>query len=598
MKSTCLNSSADELKASFYSLKTREDIANLLELTDYQLRYHLYIFPRDKAYAKFEIKKKSGGVRIISAPITPIKIIQSKLNQVLQTVYEPRLSIHGFTLERSIVTNAQLHIKQRYILNIDIQDFFPSINFGRVRGLFLSRPYSCTSEVATVLAQICCFENQLPQGSPSSPIISNMICAKLDSQLQRLAKANRCMYSRYADDITFSTSRTRFPIQIAKYLLDDDYNNRIILSRELVEVVEGNGFLINDTKVRLQSKYVRQEVTGIIVNEKLNVKRKYIRQIRAMLHAWEKYGLEKAEKEFWRKYDQSHRRSKHPVPFKEVVRGKIEFIGHVRGKGDYLYLKMILWLSRLDPQLISEAKINSLITEYSPIAQNTDLPEPIVWTEGKTDIIHLSAALSFFDKTGSRHHIGLKFKSDLDEGKQGSNELYAALTQLCKVPQVNPMIAIFDRDEPSMTKKIHDESKGFKDWGNGVYSFALPIPKHRNQCSEICIEHYYQDEVIKKESKDGRRLFMSDEFNLKSGRHLSLELVTNDKSKLNSGQLKILDNNVFDKNSENIALSKKDFAAMISEGSTEMDFSAFGAVFEIVKKIQVYFLGGQPSDRT
>jgi hypothetical protein len=91
---------------------------------------------------------------------------------------------------------------------------------------------------------------------------------------------------------------------------------------------------------------------------------------------------------------------------------------------------------------------------------------------------------------------------------------------------------------------------------------------------------------------------MSDEFNLKSGRHLSLELVTNDKSKLNSGQLKILDNNVFDKNSENIALSKKDFAAMISEGSTEMDFSAFGAVFEIVKKIQVYFLGGQPSDRT
>src|SRR5690606_8958560 len=131
----------------------------------------------------------------LSIPTESLKIIQQKLNQVLQLVYKPKLSTHGFVNNRSIVTNADAHIKKkkhRYILNVDIKDFFPSINFGRVRGMFMAPPYNQPEHVATVLAQICCSNNELPQGAPTSPIVSNMICAQMDSQLQQLAKPHRC----------------------------------------------------------------------------------------------------------------------------------------------------------------------------------------------------------------------------------------------------------------------------------------------------------------------------------------------------------------------------------------------------------------------
>ena len=281
MKTTSLNLSEEKLKQSFYQLKTRKDLADLLQVSDYQLRYHLYIYPQDKAYTQFKIPKKSGGYRIITAPQTSLKILQCKLNQVFKSIYKPKFSTHGFTIGKSILTNAQQHLKQGYILNLDIKDFFPSINFGRVRGLLMAKPYDCTQEVATVLAQICCYNNELPQGSPCSPIISNMICARLDSQLQRLSSKNRCIYTRYADDITFSTSRYKFPQSLAYFSIE---SNDFVIGGGAKQIIEDNGFKINLSKVRLQSKYGHQEVTGITVNEKLNINRKYIRNIRAILH--------------------------------------------------------------------------------------------------------------------------------------------------------------------------------------------------------------------------------------------------------------------------------------------------------------------------
>ena len=188
--------------------------------------------------------------------------------------------------------------------------------------------YNCNQEVATVLAQICCHENQLPQGAPTSPILSNMICAKLDSDLQRLAKRNQCIYTRYADDITFSTSRIRFPSRLIWFSYE---NEELILGRELRNTIEDNGFVINESKVRLQPIYKRQEVTGIIVNEKLNVNRKYIRQVRAVLHAWEKYGIENAEKDFFKKYDKHKYYPPRENTFKEIIKGRIEFIGFLEG---------------------------------------------------------------------------------------------------------------------------------------------------------------------------------------------------------------------------------------------------------------------------
>ncbi|MEL4896881.1 reverse transcriptase domain-containing protein [Crocosphaera sp. Alani8] len=137
MGTTSLDLPQEELKRHFEQLKTRQDVARLLQVSDYQLRYHLYIYPIDKAYTTFKIPKKSGGHRLITTPKTSLKILQHKLNQVLSSVYKVKPSVHGFALQKSIVTNANIHIKQRYILNLDLEDFFSSINFGRVRGLFL-----------------------------------------------------------------------------------------------------------------------------------------------------------------------------------------------------------------------------------------------------------------------------------------------------------------------------------------------------------------------------------------------------------------------------------------------------------------------------
>lgn len=582
--STTLSSSEEELRSRFYSLENRTDIAELLEISDHQLCYHLYIFPHHRAYTVFRIPKKTGEYRLIYSPATSLKIIQKKLNQVLKCVYQPKPSTQGFTTGKSIITNASLHLKQRYILNLDLENFFPSINFGRVRGLFLAHPYNCSGEVATILAQICCYDNQLPQGAPTSPIVSNMICAKMDSQLQRLARDYRCIYTRYADDITFSTARAKFPLQLAWF---SDSSGKLNLGNELKEIIKQNGFLLNESKIRFRSKYQHQEVTGVTVNEKLNVKRKYIRQIRAMLHAWEKYGLDNAQAEFLNKFDKKLRFHKRRLSFKYIVKSKIEFVGNVKGYDDTVYLNLLRKLKKLAPELVNNDKLMQAEAKKIQENQKKNLSSVILWTEGKTDIKHLRAALKKLEIDGCTSKFSIEFKDDLDDSKQGSTELLNVCKQYCKNKQSKPMIAIFDRDEPSVVSQVHDESRGFKIWGNGVYSLALPIPEHRQDIKDICIEHYYDDIEIKtKDSKD-RRLFLSNEFNGKSCRHLNLNLVTT-KTFLKAGQAKIIDNDVFNEIHENVALSKNAFADYVFQGEEKFNhfnFQGFSKVFEVIDKI-------------
>lgn len=582
--STDLQRPEEELKERFFNLKTRQDIADLLEISDYQLRYHLYISPK-KAYTTFTIPKKSGESRIIHTPVTPLKIIQKKLNQVLRCVYQPKPSTHGFAVGRSIITNASQHLRQRYILNIDIKDFFPSINFGRVRGLYMALPYRCTEEVATVLAQICCYENQLPQGAPTSPIVSNMICAQLDSQLQKLSKKYHCIYTRYADDITFSTSKPKFPPQLSYF---SDKLEKLVIGDELEQIIKKNGFSINESKTRLKTRYKRQEVTGITVNEKLNVKRKAIRQIRAMLHAWEKYGLEEAQSEFLKRFDKKQYFHKHQPSFKYIVRGKIEFIGRVRGRDDHIYLNFLRWLKKLAPEMVDESKFEvnnpSLLTE-----DHLGKSSPLIWSEGKTDIKHLKAALKYFNDKGHTFDFKIEFKEDLDEQKRGSSDLLAMCQHCCRLPQPQPIIAVFDRDEDNIIPKVHDEATGFKNWGKGVYSFVLPIPQHRQNVKGICIELYYKDYEIQREDSENRRLFLSNEFSPKTGRHKDSDLIATDKNKLlKKDELKIIDDNVLDRDEKNVALSKNRFADYIltgEEGFNDFDFEGFYEVFKTIEKI-------------
>lgn len=336
-----LQDSPEELTIKFYQLKTPLDVAKLLNIPHKRLVYHLYLVNSERRYKTFTIPKKSGGERQISTPITALKIIQQKLNQVLQAVYQVKPSVHGFVQDKNIVTNAKAHVKKRYVLNLDLEDFFPSVNFGRVRGMFMGIPYHLPPDVATVLAQICCQNNQLPQGAPTSPMVTNMICGKMDSQLQRLAKDCKATYTRYADDITFSTTLKDFPADLA-YIVNKDESEKVFLGDRLSTIITENGFNVNEKKTRLQTRGNHQEVTGLTTNQFPNVDRCFVRQVRAMLHAWAKFGLEAAHKEFEEKYHHKARFSGKQTPrFQDVLKGKIEFIGMVKGKDDRIYRKYI-----------------------------------------------------------------------------------------------------------------------------------------------------------------------------------------------------------------------------------------------------------------
>ena len=333
-----LDGDPDQLRDGFYELEHPHDIAKLLEVEYRVFTFWLYGTPKRRRYTKFSVPKKYGTPREIDAPTVNIKRLQRKLNQVLQAVYVPKPSAHGFVLSRNVRSNADRHKRKRWVLNLDLKDFFPAINFGRVRGMFMGKPYHRPERVATVLAHLCCFEKRLPQGAPTSPVISNMICAQMDSQLQRLAGANRCTYTRYADDITFSTTSRFFRRAVATM----DESGQIQLGQELKNIIEDNGFTINEKKVWLSGRERRQEVTGITVNEFPNLPRKYTNHIRAMLHAWAEYGLDAAQDHFETRYDRRYRANWRRSPrFEQVVKGKIEYLGMVKGTDSLTYLRFL-----------------------------------------------------------------------------------------------------------------------------------------------------------------------------------------------------------------------------------------------------------------
>jgi RNA-directed DNA polymerase len=187
----------------------------------------LYKLPPDARYTAFAIPKSSGGTRQILAPIPPLKLAQRRLalrlQDCLQTIESEQIIkpdciiSHGFKRDLSIATNAQMHLNRRWVFNIDLVDFFPSVNFGRVRGFFIkNKHFQMQPQAATVLAQLACYQNLLPQGAPTSPVISNLIAGLLDIRLNKLASRSRCTFTRYADDITFSTNLSEFPSALAR----------------------------------------------------------------------------------------------------------------------------------------------------------------------------------------------------------------------------------------------------------------------------------------------------------------------------------------------------------------------------------------------
>ena len=325
-------------------LKTKDDLAKLLGFKNARyINYLLYNIQIANLYNSFTIPKKNGGERIIHAPKKELKFLQKKLANVLWECYlesieskskgknfkTPVLS-HAFEKGKSIITNSQIHRNKKYILNIDLKNFFDSFNFGRVRGFFIKdRDFAVTPEIATVIAQIACYQDKLPQGAPSSPIITNLITRILDYRIVKIAKKYRFTYSRYADDMTFSTNRE---LNSNKLRASKELDNFLT---ELEEVIISSGFEINPQKTRLSNNMQRQEVTGLVVNKKINVKREYIKNTRAMAFQLYKDGAFEIDKK---------------SGTLNQLTGRFAFIFQIDQYNNYLLYKKSLIQNNLDSQ--------------------------------------------------------------------------------------------------------------------------------------------------------------------------------------------------------------------------------------------------------
>lgn len=570
----------------FSDLKSLDDVAHFLHFEPKKLSYILYKLDegRENQYIDFTIPKKNGKRREISAPKSALKEVQRRLNDKLQKVYWKKQVVHSFIKERSIVTNAINHRQKRYVFNIDLKDFFPSINFGRVRGLFMSPPYSLGPDAATVFAQIACYKNSLPQGSPCSPIISNMICSKMDEQLKQIAGKERCWFTRYADDITFSTNLTSFSEKIG---VTHDGGVTWEAGTELEDIILSNGFMINPDKVKMQTRDMRQEVTGLIVNDFVNVRRKLIRQVRAMLHAWEVYGIEDAENEYHTKYSKLENEDKRRS-FQNVVRGKIEFIRYVR--------------SQYKPGNTNKSKkgyiAQKLLLKYFEcVLRNSE--ETVIRTEGYTDWIHIKMAWEQLSKQKKYKNYEFNF-FDSKESKAFGND---TLLKFCKNakklrPFKHKIICIFDSDIEHINKEHKKER--IKNWGNNVFSFILPELK--SWPGGISIEMFHYKKTLKFQDEHERRLFLSDEFDRK-GRHKKekdiffgynpkIRKVDKKLLKKIDGNLKIIDQGVFRKSSkgyQSVAMSKAQFAlnVRIKKGYfKKINFRQFNKIFDLICDIE------------
>lgn len=281
-------------------------------------------------YTIFSIPKKRGGSRNIQSPDDELIKLQSRLNFYLQNYYhlvKPD-GIHGFVINPNkkekmcnIVENAKVHVNQKNVLNLDLKDFFPSIKAYRVKELFVSEYFKFNDDVASALALLCTYEGKLPIGAPTSPVISNFICMALDVELITFCKENQLNFSRYADDLTFSSN---------KIITEKTISN-------IFEIIQKNNFEVNHKKTRLKTNNRKQTVTGLVVNEKVNVDRTTIKMVRAILYDASNNGIEKAStKHFLLNKTNKNNDS---VYFLNRLDGYINFIAQVRGFDDALVIK-------------------------------------------------------------------------------------------------------------------------------------------------------------------------------------------------------------------------------------------------------------------
>ena len=548
-------------------VKSRNELADFLDIPRKKLSYILYIKGVDDLYTSFEIPKKSGGFRHIYAPQKDLKVIQRKLAEALYNCQKEiwnkcnvNLNIsHAFQKEKSFITNAKIHRNKRFVINIDLENFFDSFHFGRVQGYFLkNRNFQLPSEVATVIAQLTCYQGKLPQGAPTSPIITNLICNIFDVRISKLAKKYRLDYTRYVDDLTFSTNNKEF------------LNIKNIFFEELEKEIINAGFSINKKKTRIQYRDSRQEVTGVVVNKKLHVSRDYYKRTRAMA-----YQLYKSGEYF----------------IEDEIKGTINQL-----EGRFSFINQLEWYNNklnLEGKKLTYEYLNGRERAYSQFIFYKYFfanPKPLIVTEGKTDVAYLKAALKNlwkeYPNLVSRNSKGqfeykvsflqrskrlayfLNFKKD---GADTMNNIYKFFSEeggekypnyieifknIGSTVPLNSVILLFDNELNNKNKpvykfvsnKISDDRKKqlcTRTWINLLENLYLIITPLVGESEECDIEMLFDEATLSHEI-GGKKFCKKDTFDTSKfyGKEIFSQYIMKNYSSIDFGGFKPLLNNI------------------------------------------------------
>ena len=383
---------------------------------------------------------------------------------------------HGFRKKHSIVTNAKKHRNKRYVFNVDLHNFFPSINFGRVRGFFIkNNHFNLDPKIATVIAQIACHNNELPQGSPCSPVISNLIGHLLDIRMVNLAKKTKCTYSRYADDLTFSTNEKDFPKKVA--IRNGEHN--WCVGKTLKKEIEKVGFVINDKKTSMQFKTARQTTTGLVVNKKVNIKKEYYKKARSMCYELFKSGSFYIEDQSKQNESESDKKEKGTL---NQIEGILSFIYQIKRPHD---------MAKMGDRRFRPTGITKLYQQYLSFKHFFAVETPLVICEGKTDNIYLTCALKRlaegYNELAQKIDDKIVFKirflnisenlrdifaiSSGTSGQKNLIDIYETLSKPFKGKIKHcPVIMLVDNDDGS--KEIKNKVKAKKSINNSVYHYV------------------------------------------------------------------------------------------------------------------------------
>lgn len=494
--------------------------AALIEADPSDLAFVLYKLSNTVKYNSKKIEKKSGGERLIHIPNGALKTYQRKTASLMLSCEEDiaatlgiKKSVsHAFKKQHSIFTNASMHKNKAYVLNLDLEDFFGTINFGRIFGYLTSNAhYKLNKNVAKVIAHMACLDGVLVQGSPLSPVISNMIGNILDSRILKLAKKYKCTYSRYADDITISSRRKKFPNSIAveRYAEINDKNETDwVIGTELKAVIESCGFSINQSKTRMHLKQSNQTVTGLSVNTRVNINRKKYKLIRAQVNSFTRYG----------KYFD--------------VDGKVGDIKTLRGYLDYCF-----WIKKNNGYFTAEnsnyfvedgSKENNNLKKlsfewvfYKFLFSNIFIHNvtPTLLFEGETDYVYFKEAKkskttknkdksTFFlvNQTKTIKDI-LKITGGSAPYSQFVGRYQKTKTKYSKLASENIVVIILDNDsglssvKATLTKVANTTEENlrtneFTHLTENLYVVLTPLGD-KFPSENSCVEHLFEEKVIK-----------------------------------------------------------------------------------------------------